>query len=218
MCRFLLVKSKKTIDPVPFLRDFADMAKKSKAFDGDWQGDGWGVSWLDDKGWNRYRSLKPVWQDTAAFDRIHSTKLLMVHARSASFPQHKHNIEFNQPYIENPYSFVFNGFLMGVRLSLPGKIGAEKIWNYLKTLLLKKNPVDALEKTGLLLKKNSRTVQALNIGLSDGKHLYALNYFTKHPQYYRLHRHKDSNLSVICSEPLELIELSPTESGTILSL
>ncbi len=49
MCRFLLLKSKKPINPQPILEKFAIMAERIKAFDGDWQGDVWGFSRLDDK-------------------------------------------------------------------------------------------------------------------------------------------------------------------------
>ncbi|MBI3954995.1 hypothetical protein HY338_01010, partial [Candidatus Gottesmanbacteria bacterium] len=44
MCRFLLVRSKIKIKPEKLLQDFAGMCQKSRAPDGDWQGDGWGIA------------------------------------------------------------------------------------------------------------------------------------------------------------------------------
>lgn len=218
MCRFLLCKSSKLINPQQLLKEFSEMAEKSKAFDGDWQGDGWGFSWLDEKGsWELYHSLKPVWKDQSSFDSFPKTAMCVIHARSATFPQHKNNIEFNQPYLNEPYSFVFNGHLKGVTLSIPGKIGAEKIWFLLRKTLKEKKPVDALEKVKHILKKNTKHIQALNIGFSDGKNIYAISYYTNHPEYYRLRYFKTRELSIISSEPIGDYSFSKTFSGSILS-
>jgi len=218
MCRFLLLKSNKRINPQPFLVEFAVMAEKSKATDGDWQGDGWGFSWLDRKNkWNLYRSLKPVWKDQSSFKLFPNTSMCLIHARSATFPQHKGNIEFNQPYLKNTYAFVFNGHLKGVTLSIPGKIGAEKIWLLLQKTLKEKKPVEALEKVKNTLKKNTKQIQALNIGFSDGKKIYALSYYTNHPEYYRLKYFKTKTLSIISSEPIGGYNFNKTTSGSILS-
>ena len=52
MCRFLLIKSKKPMNPKKVLTSFAALAKMSKAPDGDWQGDGWGAAWIgSDNNW-----------------------------------------------------------------------------------------------------------------------------------------------------------------------
>src|SRR3990167_11442589 len=128
MCRFLLCKSKQPIDPKKILGSFAKMAETSKAYDGDWQGDGWGFSWLENNKWHEYRSLKPIWKEKNKFSKFPRSYIFSIHVRSASFPQHKNNIEYNQPYINEFYSYVFNGLLRGVTLSLSGDIGAQKIW------------------------------------------------------------------------------------------
>lgn len=225
MCRFLLLKSKKPVNPQSFLNEFAIMAEKSKATDGDWQGDGWGFSWLDKNNkWQLYKSLKPIWKDIQSFNlpagrhgRFSMTKMFAIHARSATFPQHKNNIDFNQPYLNGKYAFVFNGYLKGVTLSIPGKIGAEKIWCLLQKTLKEKKPVEALEKVKNILKKNTKSIQALNIGFSDGKKIYALSYYSNHPEYYRLRYLKTRELSLISSEPIGEYNFSKTTSGSILS-
>lgn len=218
MCRFLLLKSKKSINPQSFLKEFAVMAEKSKATDGDWQGDGWGYSWLNKKNeWKLYRSLKPVWKDLSSFDSFPKTTMCAIHARSATFPQHKGNIEYNQPYIKKSLLFVFNGHLKGVTLSIPGKIGAEKIWNLLQDSLKKRKPVEALEKVKNILKKNTKAIQALNIGFSDGKNIYAMNYYALHPEYFRLRYFRSKEISIIASEQVGDYDFNQTISGSILS-
>ena len=151
MCRFLLCKSKQPINPKKILCSFAKMAEKSKAYDGDWQGDGWGFSWLEDNKWQEYRALKPVWEEQEKFSKFPESYIFSIHARSASFPQHKNNIEYNQPYINESYSYVFNGLLKGVTLSLPGDIGAQKIWLLLNYYLKNANLTQALYKTTEIL-------------------------------------------------------------------
>lgn len=203
MCRFLLVQSKEKIQPKKLLHQFAEMAKESHAPDGDWQGDGWGIAWVDDNQWQAKKSLSPIWKEIDEFDAIPETNTFAVHARSASFPQHKDYIEFNQPYISENYAFVFNGLLKGVSLQdIPGRIGAEKIWYLVRQELKKSTPKKALEKVKELLINNSKEIIALNMGLATPEEMYSVCYFTKHPDYYQLQYFTNHNLQIICSEKL----------------
>ena len=205
MCRFLLVKSKKPINPQRLLKSFSLIAKKSKAFDGNWQGDGWGMAWVTKNSWNVYKSLSPIWEEPRKFQDFPETSIFAVHARSASFPRHKNILEFNQPFINPPWIFVFNGLLKGVSLPslIPGEIGAEKIWYLLQKQLAKNLPNVALENIKKLLVKNTKEVQALNIGIADFNQIYSLNYYTKYPDYYKLHYFKDKKLELVSSERLD---------------
>lgn len=205
MCRFLLVTSKKPIKPKSLLIKFAKMAKKSKALDGDWQGDGWGIAWIDEKNkWKVKKSLEPVWQDSAVFDSFPKMSTFAVHARSASFPEHRGILEYNQPYTFGDYAFVFNGLLKGVKLpNIPGRIGAEKIWYLLKKELKNNKPDQALDNIKKLLVSNTKNIIALNIGLVKDKNIYSLNYFTKHPEYYSFHKWNDDSINALCSENIK---------------
>lgn len=205
MCRFLIVKAKTVIEPQELLSKFAEMAKLSRAPNGDWQGDGWGSAWIDNRNkWQTYHSIKPVWEDTNSFDKIPDTKIFLAHARSATFPDQKGILEYNQPYINGEYAFVFNGYLQGVKLpDIPGKIGAEKIWYLVSKALRTNNPPTALENTKKLLLGNSRQVVGLNIGLASVDDIYSLSYFTKFPQYYSLSYFKNKHFQAVCSEKLD---------------
>src|SRR3989344_6732494 len=177
MCRFLLAKSEKPFNAVPLLQKFAEMSKISKALDGDWQGDGCGISWLENNIWKVKTSIDPIWENVENFSGTPKTKHVVMHARSASFPQHKGILEYNQPYVYKNYVFVFNGLLKGVGLpyQLEGTIGAQKIWSLILMYLKKFAPNIALEKAVADLNKYSQFIQALNIGLSDGKDMYIYN-------------------------------------------
>ncbi|MDO8609326.1 MAG: hypothetical protein Q7R95_02150 [bacterium] len=219
MCRFLVVKSKNKINPQELLSKFAEMAKKSRAFDGDWQGDGWGFSWLDNNNnWQLYKSTKPVWKDFESIDQTILTNKFAIHARSASFPEHKNNKEFNQPYINEPNIFVFNGLLKGVTISIPGNVGAQKIWNLLQNLLIKYPTEIALEKVKKILLNNTKKIQAMNIAIIDKNNIYALCYYSKHPIYYQLHLYQDDIIQFVCSEPLTGYSSSSISANQIITL
>lgn len=221
MCRFLLVKSQKPIKPLSLLSSFAAMAQKSKAFDGDWQGDGWGIAWLDEKHvWHEYKSLLPVWKDTKAFDTISHTTLFTVHARSASFPQHKNVIEYNQPFTNKKFAFVFNGLLRGVSLpqNIQGSIGSQKIWFLLQDIMEKNTPSESLKKILQLLKNNSREIKALNIGIADTKNIYTLCYYSQFPSYYQIHHADTKDIKIICSEPIDGFSFKIMCANEIISL
>lgn len=221
MCRFLLVKSKKPITPVQFLAEFAEMAKNSKALDGDWQGDGWGISTMNtDRSWNVYRSVKPIWEETSVFPTFPDSNIFVVHARSASFPKDKGIAEYNQPYTDGRITFVFNGLLKGVSFDrpIPGDIGAQKIFSLIKEELLTHRPGLAITAAADAINSHTREVQALNIGLSDGISIIAYCQYNKNPEYYQLAEHTDDEIKIICSEPLPSYSFSPIPVGKVIQI
>ena len=220
MCRFLLVKSIKPINPFKLLQSFSSMAKKSKAYDGDWQGDGWGIAWITKNSWYSYKSLSPIWDEPRKFQDFPETSIFAVHARSASFPRHKNNLFYNQPFINPPWIFVFNGLLKGVSLPslIPGEIGAQKIWYLLQKQLAKNQPGAALEKIKKLLVENTKELQALNIGLADKNNLYALCFYNRFPSYYQLHYLINKDITAICSEVLPFSFWKEMKSSQTLKL
>ena len=122
MCRFLLFSSAAPVPLAPLFARFADMARRSRSYDGDWQGDGWGFCRRDETGrWHSYISHKPVWEERDVGGRVPPGRFFLLHARSASFAEHKGDPAFNQPFIHGEHVFVFNGLLRGVHL--PVRIG-----------------------------------------------------------------------------------------------
>ena len=79
--------------------------------------------------WKHYKSLKPIWEDDLR--QFGSSDLFLVHARSA-FRDEGICIDNNMPFYDDKHVFVFNGELRGVRIKSQGRIGAEKIFNYIK--------------------------------------------------------------------------------------
>jgi predicted glutamine amidotransferase len=205
MCRFLLASSEEKMNPKQLLETFAQACEKSIAPNGDLQEDGWGVAWLDKNNkWHSKKSLHPIWKDTDSFSSVPETRLLVVHARSATFPKEKGEITYNQPYISGNYCFVFNGALKGVTLTrpIPGKIGAQKIWWLLKEALERNSVADSLNKLKNFLEMHSREVTALNVGIATPDVIAAMCNYAKHPDYYSLN-YADNGVKIICSEEIQ---------------
>jgi predicted glutamine amidotransferase len=207
MCRFILAKSNHPIDPFPLLEAFSGMTEKSRTFDGDKHEDGWGIAWLDDHSkWKSQRFLSPIWEHADDdLSLLSPSQYIVIHARSASFTDQKGVVAYNQPYVEEPYAFVFNGLLKGVSFSpdIAGEIGAQKIWSLLQRFLKKFSPEEALQKIKTVLERKSSEIQALNVGLCDKENIYSLNVYSGTPESYQLHVCKKSTISLISSEPIE---------------
>lgn len=207
MCRFLLLSSQAPIEVGEVVEQFARMCEQSACLDGDWQGDGWGVAWWEaDAGWSLHRSLAPIWTEADYGGRVPATRRLVIHARAASFPQHKGDLAFAQPYVHGPYAFVFNGLIEGVRpprgMKIPGAIGAEKIWYLVRQRLAKGSALqDALAWGYAFLERRSRRIQACNMGLSDGRCVVSHNGNPTGHTYYQLFQAQRQGVRLICSEP-----------------
>lgn len=129
MCRFFMIKSETPLKIEGFLMKFSEVCKNSRTPDGDWQGDGWGISYTGDKNeWIIYKSINPIWEEKDQIKKIPESKFFLVHARSSSFENQRNFLEYNQPFIYEKYSFVFNGFVKGISLPfrVKGDIGSQK--------------------------------------------------------------------------------------------
>jgi predicted glutamine amidotransferase len=218
MCRFLIVKSEKLLKPWDFIFNFAEAAKKCCSYDGDWQGDGWGVSWLNEKNeWKLYKSLLPIWEDNNNFSLVPLTNLFVIHARSASFEKDKNNIDLNQPYINNKYAYVFNGLIKSIKLPfrIKGAIGAQKIWNILQQYLNEKQitPFLALNSLKTMLLKYAKEIQAANIALINCQSISCLTIYNAHPSYYQLKLYKDNDIFILSSLEIKGFNFGSLEIG-----
>ncbi len=223
MCRFLLLTAPHACDMRPYVTQFAEMCAHSTGLSGEgWQGDGWGVAWRDAlEPWQVQHSIAPIWTEMARLQQLPPTRHLLAHARSASFLHHKGNMAYSQPYIREPYAFVFNGFLRGVRLPrpVPGAIGAEKIWCLVQEQLAQgMAPAPALAAVYTLLARHSRDIQACNLGLSDGQTHAFYNGNPRGAGYYQLHSATQGTLSMVCSEPFGTWAWQPYQADPRTSL
>ena len=193
MCRLLLVRSKNAFKIGPHLKNFAAISKNSREY----QGHGWGCSYLQNDAWRHYKNIQPVWEDD--LDLFPETTLLLGHARSA-FKDEGIVIENNMPFYDDSHVFIFNGELHGVRIQSEGRIGAEKIFNTIRRFD-RGDMLSAVKRGVMVINKRSRYVRAMNIILSDKKKDYVATLFNEDPDYFSLHIKKSEESLIVCSEP-----------------
>ena len=195
MCRLLCVRSTRELDMGVHLEALARIARDSKEY----QGHGWGCAWREDDAWRTYHNISPMWEDR---DRPEGrTRLLLVHARSA-FRDEGIRVENNMPFRDERRIFIFNGELQGVRIKEQGRIGAEKIFNYIKRFD-RGDLGEALRRATQVIEKRTRYVRAMNIVIADPDAIYVASRFHEDPGYFQMHRSQSKDALIICSAPYQ---------------
>lgn len=193
MCRLLTIHAQAPFTIGPHLETFSRIAKNSKEY----QGHGWGCAYQDPAGqWQIYRNIKPVWEDDLS--RFGQTSLLVAHARSA-FEDRDIVVENNMPFFDGRTVYVFNGELRGVKIREEGRIGAEKIFNYIRRFD-KGDTRQALAKAVGIIKKRTRRIRGMNIIMVNETGIYVSSYFTEDPSYFTMSYRQEDDL-IICSDP-----------------
>lgn len=193
MCRLLFVQSKNEFPIKEHLAQFSELAKNSKEF----QGHGWGCSYLVNNDWKHYKNISPIWEDDHG--QFPKTNRLLVHARSA-FEDKDIIVENNMPFYDDQYIFIFNGELRGVKIKESGRIGAEKIFNFIKRF--DQNGMEnALSKGVEIINKRSSYIKAMNIIIADKEEVYFSTLFNEDPEYFQMHIKQNDKSLIICSDP-----------------
>lgn len=193
MCRLLAIKSKTPFEITPHLRAFAQIAKNSKED----QGHGWGLAKRQGNQWFHYKNIQPLWEDD--IEHFGQTTELLVHVRSA-FQNEGITVENNMPFYDERFVFIFNGELRGVKIKEEGRIGAEKIFNFLKRFA-QENFLEALHRGVPILQKRVRYVRALNLIVSDGDSLALASFYNEEPDYFGMWYKSQNGQIFLCSEP-----------------
>ncbi len=195
MCRLLCVRSSGAIDPQFHLSKFAHTAQ----FSPEDQSHGWGCAWMLGNQWNFYHNLKPVWEDT--FDHVPQTNFLLAHARSA-YRNEGIAVENNMPFTDGSKVFIFNGELQGVRIREKGRIGAEKVFNFVKRY----DDGDTLSaiRTGVrILKQKSNYVRAMNFIIAQHDRAWLNSEYSENSDYFQMHEKFAGDVHIISSSPYE---------------
>jgi glutamine amidotransferase len=195
MCRILFARADAPFSIAGLLRPFAEMSRNSREF----QGHGWGCAWRDADVWQQYHDILPVWEDD--LDQFGETRLLLVHARSA-FRDEGIIVENNMPFSDGQSVFIFNGELRGVRIQSEGRIGAEKIYNYIRRFD-KGDLCAATTRAVDIINKRCAYVRAMNLVLADGEQACLSTGYSEDPEYFQMYRKQASGIDLVSSRPLD---------------
>ncbi len=193
MCRLLCVSAAVPFEIAPHLAKFARIAESSREY----QGHGWGCARIDDGRWHVYRDIRPVWEDERRdFGR---TTLLLAHARSA-FRDEGIAVENNMPFQDGRLAFIFNGELRGVRIREDGRIGAEKIFNYILRFE-QGDSLAGLRKALGIINRRTRYVRAMNLIMACRERIYLASQFSEDATYFQMHIKHTNGATLLCSAP-----------------
>ena len=193
MCRLLTIRSETVFSIEPHLKKFADIARNSQEY----QGHGWGCAYLNEASdWEFYKNINPIWEHD--FSRFGQTSLFLAHARSA-FKDRDIVIENNMPFFDGRTVYIFNGELRGVKIREDGRIGAEKIFNYIRRFD-KGDTRQALIKAVNIIKKRTRYIRGMNIIMANDRGIFVSSHFTEDEAYFTM-RYKQGRELIICSAP-----------------
>lgn len=188
-----MVRSETPFQVDEWLPDFAEMCRESKEF----QGHGWGMAMGLNGQWRVHKNLTPIWEDS--LEGFGSCDFLIIHARSA-FRDEGIVLENNMPFHDASRFFIFNGELHGVKIREEGRIGAEKIFNYIKRF--DKGRLDeAFRKALNIITRRTSYIRAMNILMTDGEKIYANTQYGEDPDYFTLF-HQSGDKEAFCSQPL----------------
>ena len=193
MCRLLWVRSERPLQISSHLERFASLARESTEY----QGHGWGCAWLEDGDWKSYRDIRPIWDDDLT--QFGTTKLLLAHARSA-FRDEGIRVENNMPFIDGESVFIFNGELRGVRIRETGRIGAEKIFNFIKRFN-RFGRLPAVQKAVDVIEKRTRYLRAMNLIIASPGASELATIYNENSAYFQMHRCQQAGESIVCSQP-----------------
>ena len=105
-----------------------------------------------------------------------------------------------------------------MRIREQGRIGAEKIFHYLKRFN-EQYAVEGLQRGVSVIKKRTRYVRAMNFVIADTQRSRLVSTFGEDPDYFQLHRTQLQGLDIVCSAPLpEWTGWTSIENGSILNL
>ena len=193
MCRILYVRGDREFDIGDLLEPFAQLSRDSREY----QGHGWGCAWREDGSWRQYHDIRPVWEDDSRPNG--RTSLLLAHARSA-FRDEGIVVENNMPFTDGNSMFIFNGELRGVRIKSEGRIGAEKIFNYIRRF--DRGDLQAATTRAVdIIHKRSAYVRALNLVISDGTESVLSTSYGEDPDYFQLWQKRSDEQHLVCSQP-----------------
>ena len=194
MCRILFAKEVNNFNVIKYLIPFSKMCKESKEY----QGHGWGFSYLGNEKWKTLKEISPIWE--SVFPQNIITTQIVIHARSA-FEDKGIVIENNMPFGNANTVFVFNGELRKTKLNIEGRIGAEKIFNFINKMK-KKNYYDAIERAVKIITKRTEYVRAMNFIISGKDKTFVYSDFNEEPDYFTLQQLSNNNKQIVCSQKL----------------
>ena len=110
------------------------------------------------------------------------------------------SVENNMPFFYQKQAFIFNGELRGVRVKSDGRIGAEKLFHFIKRFD-RGDLLEAMNRSIPVIHKRSQSIRGMNIIMGDGQRIYLNSFFSEDGEYFTMHYRREKGTLIVCSEP-----------------
>jgi len=161
--------------------------------------DGWGVAWLDDRGWHVYKEPIALYESRKAEELTKSVirgRIIVSHVRLASVGISRK--ENTHPWLYRGWVFAHNGTIDRYGLlrllrseykkDLEGNTDSEAFFHLIVQEVNDLNdPVEGIRRAVEKIVKNNIRFSSLNFIASSRERLYALRYARTRLDYYTLH-------------------------------
>ena len=122
------------------------------------------------------------------------------------------------PFFDGERVFAFNGELHGVRIKESGRIGAEKVFNFVKRFD-QGDFADALKRGLDAIERRTRYMRAMNLIVADtARRVHFASRFREDPGYFQMHAAHFDGAHILCSKPypdtMGRIDWTPVENGS----
>ena len=108
----------------------------------------------------------------------------------------------NMPFFDGSKVFIFNGELQGVRINEQGRIGAEKVFNFVKRFD-RGDTLSAIRQGVQLLTKKTQYVRAMNFIIAEQGQAWISTAFSENPGYFQMCQKFSEGEHVISSAPYD---------------
>lgn len=184
MSRFIFINKKQRFDIEENLKAFAALSEDNPTPEGNWQGDGWGISWVDPYlKWRDYRTFISIWKNTEFMHIFMPSNTFLLHVRTLEVAEEYISEEHNLPYSTDELTFVFDGELTSTEAIKESQLPADRIWEKIKSLN-RENLESEFRQLCESIDLEKENLKAANLVLSDKNNLYVYNKYNPEFEYY----------------------------------
>jgi predicted glutamine amidotransferase len=209
MSRILFINKKERFDIETDLTAFAEHAENNPGPEGNWQGDGWGVSWLDPlNNWREFKLFPPIWQNKDFLYMFTPSNTFMAHVRTLAVEEEYTSEENNMPYTNNELAFACDADLLESKVDSADKLVGLRLWEDIQKLD-KKNLEQEFKKLCENINLEEKALKSANLVLCDKENVYVYcKYLAERKDYYQIRYWIDESKIIFSSYEIEIEEIT----------
>ncbi|MBP9758755.1 hypothetical protein KBD45_03600 [Candidatus Dojkabacteria bacterium] len=208
MSRILVINKKERFDVEENFKIFAEVSENNPTPDGNWQGDGWGISYIDPLlKWRGFKTFVSIWKNIGFAHIFMPSNIFMLHVRTLIVEEEYVSEENNLPYFNDELSLVYDGDQLESKIDKSVKPLIDRIWEQIQ-IVDKSNLESEFKTICEQINLEAEGYKAFNLVLSDKQNMYVYcKYNPEAESYYQIHYFTNELKTIISSQPLEIEDM-----------